>query len=200
MAAILTCAWAAENPAPSRRAGVYLRQDLIYRRDMSEQTAGTAPELHYTAVLKPHRSLPPKGFALLMLALGGGSVCVSLAFVLHGAWPVTPFFGLDVALVYVAFRLSYRQARQREELRLSDSSLTVDRVNIYGERRRWQFQPFWLRVHFEEKDEHTNRLVLTSHGRSLVVGSFLGPEERRGVARGLTDALARWRGRASSSA
>ncbi|HXZ02089.1 MAG TPA: DUF2244 domain-containing protein [Stellaceae bacterium] len=160
---------------------------------MSEQTAGIVSQPYYTAVLKPHRSLPPRGFAFLMLALGGASVCISLAFVLRGAWPVTPFFGLDVALVYLAFRLSYRQARQREELRLTDDSLTVDRVSIYGERRRWQFQPFWLRVRFEEKDEHTSRLTLTSHGRSLVVGSFLGPEERRGVARGLSEALARWR-------
>ena len=167
---------------------------------MSEETAETAPELHYTAVLKPHRSLPPKGFAVLMLGLAGVSACVGVAFVLRGAWPVTPFFGLDLGLVYLAFRLSYRQARQREELRLSDDSLTVDRINIYGERRRWQFQPFWLRVRFEEKDEHTNRLVLTSHGRSLVVGSFLGPDERRGVAHGLTDALARWRRRLSPSA
>lgn len=167
---------------------------------MSEETAGVAPAPHYRAVLKPHRSLPPQGFAFLMLGIAGVSFCISLAFVLHGAWPVTPFFGLDVALVYLAFRLNYRQARQREELLLTDDSLTVDRVSIYGERRHWQFQPFWLRVRFEEKDEHTNRLVLTSHGRSLVVGSFLGPDERRGVAFGLSDALARWRRRLSPSA
>ena len=160
---------------------------------MSERAADPPPDFLYTAVLTPHRSLPPKGFTVLMLALAGASCCASLAFVLRGAWPVTPFFGLDVALVYLAFRLNYRQARQREELRLSGDSLTVDRIGVRGERRRWQFQPFWLRVRFEEKDEHTNRLVLTSHGRSLVVGSFLGPEERRGAAKGLIDALARWR-------
>ena len=159
---------------------------------MSEEAAGSAA-FEYRAVLKPHRSLPPRGFAVLMLVLAAVSFAVSLGFVLNGAWPVSPFFGLDVGLVYLAFRLSYRQARQREELRLSADSLTVDRVNIYGEHRRWNFQPFWLRVRFEEQDEHTNRLVLTSHGRSLVVGSFLGPEERRGVARGLIDALAHWR-------
>jgi uncharacterized membrane protein len=150
--------------------------------------AEIAPGVEYNAVLRPHRSLPPRGFTVLMLLLAGVSFCVSLFFVLHGAWPVTPFFGLDVVL---AFRLSYRQARQSEELRLTEDSLTVDRISIYGERRRWQFQPFWLRVRFEEQDEHTNRLVLTSHGRSLVVGSFLGPEERRGLARGLRAALAR---------
>ncbi len=131
---------------------------------MSDQ-AETAPELLYDAVLKPHRSLPRHGFAVLMLVLAAASSGVSLFCVLQGAWPVTPFFGLDVVLVWLAFRLSYRQARQREELQLTENSLTVERVGIYGERKRWQFQPFWLRVRFEEEDEHTHRLVLTSHGR-----------------------------------
>lgn len=156
------------------------------------QATGGPPVL-FDAVLSPHRSLPPSGFAIVMLLLAGGSFCVSIAFVLLGAWPVTPFFGVDVALVYLAFRASYRQARLREELRLTEERLTVDRVGVRGERRRWQFQPFWLRVTLEEKDENTNRLVLTSHGRSLVVGSFLGPAERRGVAAALGEALTRWR-------
>ncbi len=158
----------------------------------------TASGVEYNAVLRPHRSMPPRGFTVMMLLIAGVSFCVSLFFVLHGAWPVTPFFGLDVLLVWLAFRLSYRQARQSEELHLTEDSLTVDRISIYGERKRWQFQPFWLRVRLEEEDENTNRLVLTSHGRTVVVGSFLGPEERRGVARGLTAALARWRARLSA--
>src|SRR5216684_4444401 len=151
---------------------------------MSERGAEPAPTVFYDAVL--------------LLALAAVSFCVSLAFVLHGAWPVTPFFGLDVLLVYWAFRINYRHARLREELRLTEDSLTVERVGLRGERRRWQFQPFWLRVTLEEQDEDTNRLVLASHGRSLVVGSFLGPAERRGVAAGLKDALARWRARLSN--
>jgi uncharacterized membrane protein len=164
---------------------------------MSEGGAEPAPTVFYDAVLSPHRSLPPRGFAVLMLGLAAVSFCVSLGFVLRGAWPVTPFFGLDVLLVYWAFRINYRHARLREELRLTEDSLTVERVSIYGERRRWQFQPFWLRVTLEEKDEDTNRLVLASHGRALVVGSFLGPAERRGVASALKDALSRWRARLS---
>ncbi len=164
---------------------------------MSDRAAERGPAVLYDAVLSPHRSLPPRGFAVLMLALAAVSFCVSLVFVLNGAWPVSPFFGVDVLLVYWAFRINYRHARMREELRLTEESLTFDRVGVYGDRKRWQFQPFWLRVRFEEEDEHTNRLVLTSHGRSLVVGSFLGPEERRGVARSLAAALGRWRAKLS---
>jgi len=68
----------------------------------------------------------------------------------------------------------------------------VERVGLRGERRRWQFQPYWLRVVFEEQEE-TNRLVLTSHGRELVLGGFLAPNERKTLAMALKEALTRWR-------
>ena len=148
--------------------------------------------MFFDAVLYPHRSLPPQGFVVLMLLLSGVSFAAGVSFVLMGAWPIVGYFGLDVLLVYLAFRASYRSARMHEWVRLTEDTLTVERVGRRGERRRWQFQPFWLRVVLEERDE-TNRLVLTSHGRELVVGGFLAPAERRNLAAALKEALVRWR-------
>ena len=146
----------------------------------------------FDAVLYPHRSLPPQGFMVLMLVLSVVSFAAGVSFVLLGAWPIFGYFGLDVLLVYLAFRASYRSARMHEWVRLTEDTLTVERVGQRGERRRWQFQPFWLRVVLEERNE-TNRLVLTSHGRELVVGGFLAPAERRNLAVALKEALNRWR-------
>ncbi|HEV3175402.1 MAG TPA: DUF2244 domain-containing protein [Stellaceae bacterium] len=151
-----------------------------------------ASPVFFDAVLYPHRSLPPQGFMLLMLVLSVVSFAAGVSFVLLGAWPILGYFGLDVLLVYLAFRASYRSARMHEWVRLTEDTLTVERVGQRGERRRWQFQPFWLRVVLEERNE-TNRLVLTSHGRELVVGGFLAPAERRNLAVALKEALNRWR-------
>jgi uncharacterized membrane protein len=147
----------------------------------------------FERVLAPHRSLPPRGFHVLMLMLGLVSAAVGIGFVMIGAWPVTGFFGLDVLLVYLAFRLSYRSARQRETLRLAEDAFTVERVDIYGGRRSWQFQPFWLRVILEERPDESNRLFVASHGRSLVIADFLGAPMRRELAATIREALARWR-------
>ena len=147
----------------------------------------------FDATLAPYRSLPPRGFFWVMATLSAIGFCAGIGFVLAGAWPVTGFFGLDVALVYLAFRVSYRGARQREILRLTEARLDIERVSVRGERRRWQFQPFWLRVVFEERDDGQNRLLVASHGQSLVLGAFLGPAERRGLAEALRAALIRWR-------
>jgi len=157
-------------------------------------TNAALPEpVFFERVLWPHRSLPPRGFRLLMLGLGVMSFIAGISFVAAGAWPVCGFFGLDVALLYLAFRLSYRSARQRETLRLADGQFTVERVDIYGARRLWRFQPFWLKVVLEERRDESNRLLLASHGKSVVIGDFLAPPVRRDLAATLREVLNRWR-------
>jgi len=149
--------------------------------------------LFFERVLSPHRSLPPRGFYLLMLTLGLISFAIGVAFISIGAWPVIGFFGLDVALVYIAFRLNYRGARRTETIRLAGDTFTVERVSVRGERRMWRFQPFWVRVILEEREEDRNRLLVASHGRSLVIGDFVTAAARRELATSIRDALRRWR-------
>ncbi|HEY1261436.1 MAG TPA: DUF2244 domain-containing protein [Stellaceae bacterium] len=147
----------------------------------------------FERVLSPHRSLPARGFHLLMLGLGLVSFAYGIGFVAIGAWPVFGFFGLDVALVYLAFRINYRSARRSETLRLAGDDFTVERVGVYGHRRLWRFQPFWLRVVLEERAGDRNRLYLASHGQSLTIADFLVPAARRELAATIRDALACWR-------
>ncbi len=155
---------------------------------------GTTPATpFFERVLLPHRSLRSRNFHLLMGLLGLVSLAAGIGFVAVGAWPVIGFFGLDVALVYLAFRLNYRAARQSETIRLAGDALTVERVSVRGERRLWRFQPFWVRVILEERSDELNRLFVTSHGRSLEIGDFVPPLTRRELALAIRAALARWR-------
>ncbi len=162
----------AEPPAPPERASQHLLFD---------------------AVLTPHRSLSIAGFTILMSLIAGISFVSGAFFALHGAWPVSGFVGLDVLLLYLAFKASYRSARLYETLQLSEDWLVVERVGPGGRRARWSFQPYWLRVSMDDPPEHDSQLVLASHGRSLVVGAFLTPGERLEVANALLDALRRAR-------
>jgi uncharacterized membrane protein len=150
-------------------------------------------EAFFERVLLPHRSLPARNFHLLMGILFLISLAVGIAFVSIGAWPVVGFFGLDVALVYLAFRVSYRSARQSETIRLAEDVFSVERVSVRGERHLWRFQPFWVRVILEERPDASNRLFIASHSRRLAIGDFVGPTIRRELAGTIRDALARWR-------
>ncbi|MDX1575791.1 MAG: DUF2244 domain-containing protein [Kiloniellales bacterium] len=147
-------------------------------------------EVLFDVVLTPHRSLSPLGFLLLMGALVAVSFLAGLLFLLAGAWPVAGFLGLDVLLVYIAFRINYRRARMYETLHLTRQALTVRRVDPSGGERRWQFTPAWLQVLLDEPPARTSPLTLRSHGKSLAIGGFLTAEERRSLAAALTAALA----------
>ena len=143
----------------------------------------------FDALLMPHRSLPPLGFAILMAAISLVSFGAGLTFYLIGAWPIVGFFGLDVLLVYVAFRVSFRRMRAFETLRLTEQILVFERVTPAGVRRRWTFQPYWLRIEFDDPPQHGSQLRLRSHGRAVTVGAFLALPERQDLAAALRAAL-----------
>ncbi len=149
--------------------------------------------VHFDAVLQPHRSLSPTGFAVLMGAVATVGFVIGIAFMLAGAWPVFGFCGVEILLFYIFFRLNYRQARSYETVRLTDAALTVRRVAPSGKVKTWRFQPNWLRVTIDDPPAHNSQLMLGSHGRSLVIGAFLTPEERLEVAAALKAALIDWR-------
>jgi uncharacterized membrane protein len=157
--------------------------------------AADMPAPLFDANLAPHRSLGPRGFLVVMIGVSAISFTASIVFLLKGAWPVFGFFGLDVLLVYLAFRASHRSARLYETVRLTRDTLEVRRVTPSGRQTEWRFQPNWLRVEMDDPPEHDSELVLTSHGQRGAIGAFLTAEERLDFAKSRRDALALWRGR-----
>ncbi len=148
----------------------------------------------FSAVLHPHTSLGPDSFLVLMATLCVISFGAGAAFMLAGAWPVLGFLGLDILLIYYAFRVSYHRARMYETVRLTENELAVEKVDPKGRTVRWEFQPYWLRVGVEESSRRDAALTLRSHGKTLEIGAFLTPEEKRDVARALEVELRRLRG------
>lgn len=165
------------NPVPSHPPG-----------DAVDGDEPGAPVI-FDAVLAPSRSLGRAGFIAVMAGVIVVSVGLGTYFLLLGAWPVFGFFGLDIALLYLAFRLSYRSGRLRETIRITTNEVLVRRVLPNGRATEWRFNPYWLRIALDEPVEHHSQITLSSHGRSLVVGPFLPPEERASLVRALRDAL-----------
>jgi uncharacterized membrane protein len=156
---------------------------------MSTDAPAPAALVRFDAVLYPNRSLGPAGFHLLMAAIVLVSAAVGAGFVLAGAWPVTGFLGLDVLLLYLAFRWNYRQARRVELIRLDQDGLTVRRVGPDGQAREWRLEPYWVRVAIDDPPRSDSPLVLSSRGDHLAVGAFLTLPERLALAQALRAAL-----------
>jgi uncharacterized membrane protein len=149
----------------------------------------SSPARDFRAVLHPHRSLTPRGFVILMSAIGGVSFVTGMAFLAIGAWPVLGFFGLDVALVYLAFKLNYRAGRAYEIIEVTPQRLTLTRVTAAGAEETFEFNPYWARVRLSEKPDGRNDIAISSHGKELAFGRHLNDEERREFAVVLQTAL-----------
>jgi uncharacterized membrane protein len=150
------------------------------------------PEADFLFVqrLKPHRSLTKRNFHLLLMIFSGGSLFTSVPFVLLGAWPVAGFMGLDLALVYFAFRANFHAARAYEDLAVTHFEIVVAKVSAEGQRTEFRFNPAFVHLERVEHEEFgTQRLAFVSRGKSLEIASFLGPAQKAELAEGLTRAL-----------
>src|SRR6516162_423597 len=148
------------------------------------------PEL-FSALLTPHRSLNRTGFVVLMAFLSLVSFVAGVAFLMMGAWPVFGFFGLDVLVIYWAFKVNFRSAQAREEISMTPSELRVRRISHRGHVAEWVLNPLWVRLDQEVHEEYgVERLYLVSKGRHVSIGRFLAPDEKASFAKALNAALA----------
>lgn len=163
-------------------------------RPNASARADPSQERLFEARIVPHRSLSRRGFRTLMAGFTLISIASSVPFVLLGAWPVAGFVGLDVALVYLAFRASFKSARAYEDIRVTPLELLLAKVTPKGVRSEWRFHPAWVRLDRQEHEEFgLQRLSLHSRGRGVEVARFLGPDEKADFAFSLSKALSRAR-------
>ena len=157
-------------------------------------SAETPNPVLYSAVLRPHRSSGVSSARIVVSALAVVGLGIGLAFAIAGAWPVMPFVGVELLLLLGALHLNLRAGNALEAIALTESALTVRRVDHWGKETEVAFPPYWLQVNLDEPPSRRTPLELRSHGRSLVIGSFLLPEERLALARTLRRELARLAG------
>lgn len=146
----------------------------------------------FAATLVPHRSLPRPGLLVLLAGIAAAWSFVALYFWSIGAWPVAGFVGLDFAAVLLAFGLSYRSARVREEVEVSRAALVLRRFTPAGRAVEMRFNPRWTRLDVEADEEEgvTRIAIIGSQQARVPVGSFLNPEDRASFAEAFGAALA----------
>lgn len=145
--------------------------------------------LFMQAVLTPHRSLSRKAFVMVLGAFACADGAITTIFLLQGAWPVALFLVLDVAALWLAFAINYRDARSEEHVEVAADRVLVSRFSPNGRGAHWIVSPVWARVATDARS-----VRIASAGRAVRVGSFLSPPERGDFARALASALHQARG------
>src|SRR5512137_97804 len=137
----------------------------------------------YRIELAPNCSLTPESARHFVGGLAVVTFAVAGYFALQGLWPVLPFAGLEIGLLWWAVRASMRAGRARELIVITDADVIVEHGGT-ARSRRTVFARHWATVKLRDPLAalHPSRLTIESHGRACEVGRFLTEEERRALA------------------
>jgi uncharacterized membrane protein len=143
-------------------------------------TAEGAARFAITA--RRNNSLSSSGRYLALGIILVAPLGIALAFTwVFGAWLILPFAGLEMAVLYLAFRYIDRHAADYERVAIIDDRLDVEVVNA-GRMSRFEFNRCWAQVVCAEDG---SRLALRSHGFELEIGRHMNHEQRLEAARAL---------------
>ena len=111
----------------------------------------------YEISLYPYRSLNKTDFFILMFALGLISFIAGIIFMLKGAWPVFAFFGLDVLLVYIFFKINFKSGRKKEIIILTKNQLIIEFYDSKKILKKHYLDANWIKINLI-KDRKSTRL------------------------------------------
>lgn len=146
----------------------------------------------YRIELSPNCSLTPATARRFVGSLALLTLGTALFFTWRGFWPVLPFAGLEIGLLWWAVRASMRAGARREVILISDDSVVLER-RWPANTSRLVFARHWATVKLRDPPaaQHPSQLVIESHGRACEVGRFLTEDERRGLAARLRQLVGR---------
>jgi uncharacterized membrane protein len=123
-------------------------------------------------------SLGARGRRRVFAFLFAVSIGIAGGFAYAGAWPVLPYAGVEMLVLYCAFRWMDRHAGDYERITITDGRVEIE-VREAGQCRREALSRYWARV----VNREGGTLALRSHGREIEIGRHLDEEQRRALAR-----------------
>ena len=148
----------------------------------------------FTFEIWPHRSLSRAGFYgfLLMTWLAFTVPLAAFLGTVH-LWVLLPFTLVALAATWWFIERNYRDGTLVELVEITPETIRVVRHEPDGTTRRWEANPYWVRIALRPDGPVENYLTLKGGGREIELGAFLSPEERIELKDALENAIARAR-------
>ena len=141
----------------------------------------------------PYRSLPKKGFVIVITLLFG-LISLPLLAVLGTVilWGLLPFALAAVGALWWGLQRSYKDGEILEELTISSDHLHLSRQHPREPLKTFECNPYWVSVYMHQTGGPVPFYVtLKSKGREVEIGAFLSEDERRALYGELSDVLRR---------
>jgi uncharacterized membrane protein len=143
-----------------------------------DEPATGAEAIRFSRVLRPHRSSSERAIRIITLFVLFLFTPTATVFLIVGAWPVFGIMGLEVVGLIFALRYNHRVGTAFEAITISEREFRFSKVDHWGKRRHWTFQPQWLQVRL---DGPSKQLIAGTHGKRVVIGKFLHADERESL-------------------
>ncbi len=141
----------------------------------------------------PYRSLSKKGFRYLMLCVAAVFFSIGVFFWIIGAWPVFGFLGLDVLLLYYAFKMNYKSGEIFENLIIIKEKLLITRNFPSGKIQSWDLEPYWTKAELLKANSHNHNLIIKSKNKVVMIGSFLNFKDKKRLMKKINEALKQYK-------
>lgn len=143
----------------------------------------------FTLVARRNNSLSAYGRRVVIGSLVAVSLTISLGFVALGAWPVLPFWGLEMLGLYVAFHIVGRHADDFERISIRGDRVLIEKSEA-RRRTAYEFNRHWARLIVQPAGGGRHaRVTLRSHGEEVEFGCHLTDDQRLEAARALRNEL-----------
>lgn len=127
--------------------------------------------------LKPNSSLT--GFNRIIFISSISLVCggIALIFFFFGATLILPFAGLELAILFTAFYLSFKWSDKKEKIFISQDLVTIEKGSNFADYKWEEFRSFTSFQVLKDKRELL-KLSFRSKGNDVEVGSFLNEDDK----------------------
>ncbi len=145
----------------------------------------TTPAEGKTLTLRPHTSLPRRGF-VTFVAITFIALMLPLLAVLGTAvlWGLLPFILIVFGALWWGLQHSYKSAELREVLTITAKDTHLIRHNPRGAPQEWTCNTYWVKPELHPKGGPASGpvpfyLTLRGNARTVEIGTFLTPQERQ---------------------
>ena len=140
-----------------------------------------------------NQSLTTRGLYILMFFVPIPASYIGISFYVLGAWPVLGFMGFELLLIYIAFKILFYKNKFYEHIILDSEKLNILFKKKNKIIKKIELEPTWVQVKIEKIYENEDTLIVSSHGKKIILANYLIPEERLKLAGKIKSGLREWK-------
>ena len=132
---------------------------------------------NYLITLSPNSSLT--GIYRIIFLASISFICVGIATVFYffGAYLILPFAGIEIAVLLIAFYISFKWSSRKELIYISQEVVKIEK-GIHKAEYLWEEFRTFTSFQIEKNANKSLRLSFRSKGDDVIVGDFLNEDDK----------------------